>query len=136
MKPFYIAYAGIIPNDEGKILLIRRSENSKTNPLLWEPPGGKPDPGETLDESLKREVREETGLEVDVIRPVGTAMMEMEDKRIAYLIMLCSIRGGSIRLSDEHNDFMWIAPVKVDQIPLASQFVEFFKAYHFTGEEA
>lgn len=133
MKPFYIAYAGIIPNEKGEILLIRRSEHSKTNPLLWEPPGGKPDPGETLDESLKREVREETGLEVDVYSPAGTAMMELSDKRIAYLIMLCKIQKGSICLSDEHCEYMWVDPKEVNKVQLASQFVEFFKNYHFTG---
>lgn len=134
MKPFYIAYAGIIPNEENNILLIRRSEKSKTNPLLWEPPGGKPDPGEILDESLKREVREETGLEVDICSPAGTAMMELSDKRIAYLIMLCRILKGSICLSDEHCEYMWVDPKEVNRVQLASQFVEFFKNYHYTRE--
>lgn len=136
MKPFYVAYAAIIPNEEGKILLIRRSERSKTNPLLWEPPGGKPDPGERLDESLRREVREETGLEVELCRPAGTAMMELADRKIAYLIMLCRIQEGAVRLSDEHSDFMWIDPMETDQIPLASHYVDFFRNYHFNREEA
>ena len=59
----------IIPFSENKILLIKRA----TVPFkgYWALPGGRVDPGETVDETVVREVKEETGLDVVVVRKIG-----------------------------------------------------------------
>jgi 8-oxo-dGTP pyrophosphatase MutT (NUDIX family) len=61
-KVWGLAAYAVLQKSEGKLLLLRRSADSKTNPGRWEPRGGKMEPGERLDEALKREVFEETGL--------------------------------------------------------------------------
>ena len=59
----------IIPYPHNKILLIKRT----TPPFIgyWALPGGRAEPGEVQEETVVREVKEETGLEVEVIRKVG-----------------------------------------------------------------
>ena len=58
---------------DGKVLLLRRPQESKHFPGLWEFPGGKPDLNENFAETLRREVLEETGLEVVPGAVVGYA---------------------------------------------------------------
>jgi ADP-ribose pyrophosphatase YjhB (NUDIX family) len=59
----------IIPYPDNQILLVKRS----TRPFVgyWALPGGRMDPGETVDQTIVRECKEETGLVVEVVRVVG-----------------------------------------------------------------
>jgi 8-oxo-dGTP diphosphatase len=59
----------IIPYPENRILLIKRS----TPPFIgyWALPGGRVDPGETVEQTIVREVKEETGLDVELTHKVG-----------------------------------------------------------------
>ena len=59
----------IIPYDENKILLIKR--NTKPFKGYWALPGGRMDPGETIEQTIVREVKEETGLDVAIMRKIG-----------------------------------------------------------------
>jgi 8-oxo-dGTP diphosphatase len=72
----------IIPFPDNNILLIKR----KTVPFIgyWALPGGRMDPGETVEETLVREVKEETGLDVTVIRKVGEYHEKGIQQGIAY----------------------------------------------------
>ena len=67
-KPYGLTMRGIVKNDDGKILVLRRHPKSKTNPHKWELPGGKIEKCEFFDEALIREIREETGLDMDDIQ--------------------------------------------------------------------
>jgi 8-oxo-dGTP diphosphatase len=59
----------IIPYDENKILLIKR--NTKPFKGYWALPGGRMDIGETIEQTIVREVKEETGLDVAIMRKIG-----------------------------------------------------------------
>jgi 8-oxo-dGTP diphosphatase len=59
----------IIPYDENKILLIKR--NTKPFKGYWALPGGRMDLGETIEQTIVREVKEETGLDVAIMRKIG-----------------------------------------------------------------
>ncbi|RJQ81685.1 NUDIX domain-containing protein [Amycolatopsis panacis] len=56
---------------DNKVLLVQKDDNDPHQPLRWEIPGGRMAPDETLDEHIKREVREEVGLEVAPGRPLA-----------------------------------------------------------------
>lgn len=104
----------IVRDDLGRILLIQRSANVKWDPGLWELPGGKADYGETIADALVREAREETGLAIEVGRPVHVSHFTKEPFWVTTVTFVGQIVGdGEVRLSDEHDDFAW---VDLDQV--------------------
>lgn len=106
-NPFGLSPKALIRDESGRILLIRRSADSRWWPNLWELPGGKPDPGETFAQTLIREVREETGLEIEMTHLVGAAEHDLPHIRLVFLVMEARIVGGTLKLSEEHGEHRW-----------------------------
>lgn len=129
VKPYALFVKGVILNPSGHCLLLRRSQISKANPGKWEFPGGKLDPHERVDEALLREVWEETGLTVTVQRVAGAAESEMAERKIAYLILEALAVTDVVTLSQEHDQFMWVAPEQLAEVELSAQFRPFAQAY-------
>jgi 8-oxo-dGTP diphosphatase len=119
------AYA-LVQSSEDKYLLLRRSSDSKTNPGRWEPPGGKVEPGELLDEALRREVFEETSLQVVVSRLLGAIEFELPTVKVACLIMGGRLMSGDIRLSREHDAYQWLGLEAIRHVDLATHFKRYF----------
>lgn len=98
--------------DKDKFLICQRPEN-KARGLLWEFVGGKVEPGETKQEALIRECKEE----LDVVISVGDVFMdvvhEYPDITVHLTLFHAQIVSGEIRLL-EHNAVAWITP---DEIP-------------------
>jgi 8-oxo-dGTP diphosphatase len=92
------------------VLVIRRPDNAKSDAGLWDLPGGKMDHGETLDEVLVREVREETGLAVEVGDVVHISYFEKDPFWITCVTYACTTDGEAVRLSGEHVEHAWLAP--------------------------
>jgi ADP-ribose pyrophosphatase YjhB (NUDIX family) len=92
--------------NEGKFLVMH---NNGVEEDLWELPGGRMEFGETAEETLRREMIEETGLVVEPIRLLDTWNLIREDYQIAGIIYLCKFEKGEVRLSDEHDAFKWIS---------------------------
>ncbi|TNE81649.1 MAG: (deoxy)nucleoside triphosphate pyrophosphohydrolase [Bacteroidetes bacterium] len=86
---------------DSKVLAVQRSE-SMNLPLKWEFPGGKQEAGESLQECLKREIKEE--LNMDII--VGQALSPVVKPPIVLHPFLCSTADASLHLS-EHKTFVW-----------------------------
>jgi 8-oxo-dGTP diphosphatase len=128
-KPFHLSVKAVVLDDQGRCLVIRRSSASKNNAGLWDLPGGKLDPGETVDAALRREVEEETGLQVRLTRVVGSAQSELPERIVAYLILEAVAHGGDVQLSDEHDDFQWLSRLELPTLRYPPQFVEFVDAY-------
>lgn len=128
-KPYALSVKGVVLDAQGRCLLLRRSQICKANAGKWEFPGGKLDPNERVDEALLREVAEETGLAVTVQRVAGAAESEMAERKIAYLILEVLAGTSEVQLSEEHDQFMWVAPDQLADIELASQFRPFALAY-------
>jgi 8-oxo-dGTP diphosphatase len=106
-RPLGVAGKAIIRKD-GRILLLRRSEASSHDPGLWELPGGKIDYGEVLVEGLKREVAEETGLDVAVGRPFTTWHFYKDPFWVTGVTFVCENVDREVALSDEHSEYVWI----------------------------
>jgi len=120
-KPLALSVKVLVFDNEGRCLVLKRSMASKGNPGKWDFPGGKVDPGETLDEAARREVLEETGLEITIGRVLGAAESESPTSRIAYLILEGHFVSGEVRLSEEHEEFAWVAPEDLHEYDLVSQ---------------
>jgi 8-oxo-dGTP diphosphatase len=125
-KAWGIAAYALLQNSEGKYLFLRRSADSKTNPGRWEPPGGKLDPGERLDEALRREVLEEAGLQISVRRLLGAIEYEVPAVKVACLIMEGDLMTEDVTLSSEHDSYRWVPLSDMNQVDLATQFRRFF----------
>jgi len=128
-KPFALCVRLILFDNQGHILVLKRSSSSKTNPAKWELPGGKIDAGETFDEALKREILEETGFTVVVHSAAGTAMQETEDFRVVRLVMIGSILSGGLSISKEHTEYRWVGLPELASLEKADWFFEYFNMY-------
>ena len=124
-KPLLLSTKIIIKDQSGNCLLLKRSPNSKANAGKWEFPGGKVDPGENFEEALIREIEEETGLVVSINCLLGATEVELAERKIIYLIMEGRLESGKVVTSEEHEDFMWIAPNEIPGMDLVEQFKRF-----------
>ena len=114
---------------EGKIILVQRSSKSGFDPGLWELPGGKIEFGEDLIEALKREVKEEIGLLIEVSRPFKTWHFLKEPFWVTGVTFICDYQGGSVNLSAEHDAHAWINPEEYSKYPLSKTMKEQIEAY-------
>lgn len=105
----------LVKNEENEILLIKRSD-SDTIGGKWETPGGGVDEGETIEQAVIREVKEEAGVDVQV-HYVGETKMLDDETGEAYCVHLFNgkltrteLEGNMVDLSNnpDHQDFFWI----------------------------
>lgn len=113
--------AVIFDESREKVLLTKRSDNG-----LWCLPGGKMEPGESVEECCAREVFEETGLEVRTRRLIGVysnhdLLVIYPDGNKVQIVVLsfeAEITGGKLGLSDETTDAGFYAPAEIEQMPM------------------
>ncbi|WP_269848423.1 NUDIX domain-containing protein [Methanosarcina horonobensis] len=80
-KPYVVSVYALVRNEKGEFLLLRRSENSRTNPGKWDLPGGKVNPDEALKEGVTREVWEETEISIVPGDIAGEVNFELPEKK-------------------------------------------------------
>jgi 8-oxo-dGTP diphosphatase len=91
--------------NDGKYLALHKTE-AKHN--LYELPGGRMEFGETAEETLIRELKEETNFVVEPIRLLDTWNFILRNHQITGVIYLCKIKEGDLKLSDEHDKYQWL----------------------------
>lgn len=82
----FVSVAGLVSNDEGDILLINSPRRG------WEYPGGMVEPGETFQEALIREIKEETGVDAEIIGFIG--LCKNVEKDVVNIDFACKYIGG------------------------------------------
>ncbi|MFB6199630.1 MAG: NUDIX domain-containing protein [Candidatus Nanohaloarchaea archaeon] len=97
----------LIKNQDGKLLMLRKSSENGFMSEKWEQPGGKIQEDENRFKAAKREIKEETNLEIG--RPEDLVRLEIEDdeKLVKCFVMYTSNFSGDIELSEEHSDYRW-----------------------------
>lgn len=116
---FGLAVRVLLSDEEGKILILKRSTHSKTNPGKWELPGGKVDQGESFDQALIREVFEETKLKIYLEHVVGVSEQNLHLIRAVHIIMSGKVMDGELTLSKEHEGYAWVYFENLPEYPLA-----------------
>ncbi len=88
-----------------KFLLLHRTNK----PICWGPPGGRLECGEKLVDGVKREVKEETGLNCRVLLPVSVWEGIHEGIKMISISYVCKSESNSVQLSDEHDNYVWVS---------------------------
>ena len=102
-----VSVAGVILDDAGRALLIQRRDNGH-----WEAPGGVLELDEDIRTGLKREILEETGLQVHVGDLTG--IYKNMKRGIIALVFRCHVAGGNIQETSEAQDIRWMTAEEVD----------------------
>jgi 8-oxo-dGTP diphosphatase len=116
--PMHLACAGGIVFDQAaRLLLICRG----TPPALgsWSLPGGRCRPGEDAAAACVREVAEETGLDVEVLRPAGRVERAAPDGSVYEIDdFVCRVVSGDLEAGDDAADVRWVTRAELDTLPL------------------
>lgn len=115
------AVGAFIVNDAGRVLLIRRGDNG-----LWALPGGGQDFGESVADAARREVREETGLGVEITSIVGIysdpghviAYDDGEVRQEFSIVLRAEVAGGILGAGDDAVEARWVDPAGLDMLDI------------------
>jgi ADP-ribose pyrophosphatase YjhB (NUDIX family) len=120
-----IAGVGAVVIADGRVLLIRRGAAPRAG--HWSLPGGAQEIGETYAEACAREVREETGLEIEVLGLIDVvdSISRDESGRVRYHYLLADVlarpRGGTLKAGGDVADARWFAEDEACALPLWSE---------------
>jgi ADP-ribose pyrophosphatase YjhB (NUDIX family) len=111
----------IVTDSGGRLLLVHKTDND-----LWALPGGGMDLGESIKDAVVREVREETGLEIDVSGLVGIYtnpghVMAYDDGEVRQQFSVCfrtRLLGGEVRTSSETSEVRFVPVSEVDELDM------------------
>ena len=132
-KIFVATKAFIVYNE--KILILREAGAYRdgTNIGRFDVPGGRLQPGQRFDESLLREIKEETGLDVKIGRPFFVnewrPVKDGEQWQIVGTFFECESASEQVVLSEDHDAFKWIEPRDFQTYNLIPNLVPAFEAY-------
>lgn len=116
-----VAASAVVTDGEGRVLLQRRRDNN-----LWALPGGAMDMDDSLPGAAVREVKEETGLDVEITGLVGTytdprhviAYSDGEVRRQFNVCFTARVAGGTLAISDESTELRFVAPEELDSLSM------------------
>lgn len=109
MNPMHlVSVAALVTNDRGEILLVNSPWRG------WEYPGGLIEPGETFQEALYREIREESGVEIEITGFVG--ICKNVERNIVNIDFTAKYVGGELRTSEESTEVVWVSPEQAFQM--------------------
>ncbi len=125
---FHLGIKGLMRNDRGKILLLKvnlKELRDYTGEAYWDLPGGRIQRGGVVEETLQREIEEETGItEITSMKPIAMVLSNIripqkdrEDVGLILAIYTCQLdHTQPIRLSFEHTEAGWFSPTEAAEL--------------------
>jgi ADP-ribose pyrophosphatase YjhB (NUDIX family) len=116
-----VAVTAAVRNEQGELLLIERTDNG-----LWALPGGAQDIGESVVQAARREVNEETGVDVEITGLSGIYsdpqhVIAYDDGEVRQEFSLCfhaKPLGGELRSSSESKEARWVSPDSLQDLKI------------------
>ena len=111
-----IGVGAFILNDKDELLMLLRAKDSKVEPGTWMIPGGSVDFMEKRAETVKREILEEIGVEIDIIEELKTDDHLLIDQHWITTTFVCEIKSGEPKILEphKHDDIGWFP---LDEMP-------------------
>ncbi len=109
-----IGVGALIEDDAGRILLVKHiAQRGGYWQGKWICPGGALELGETIEEGIRREVMEETQLEIDLVKPLTPLDRVVKSKgkvslHVVYIDYLAKLKKGVVKVGDDVGEAMWI----------------------------
>lgn len=130
-KKHYVVKIFLV-NEQDEILILRRSYTAPRRALTWDLPGGFIEPDEDAATAAIRELFEETGVELDSIQEPLLIVDEQADRLIFRYFFVAVSQSTVIKLSYEHDQFMWVTKQKYTEMvtyqPLVDAFHRLFSS--------
>jgi A/G-specific adenine glycosylase len=113
--PFQVIGVGVVRDDSGRVLIDQRLQEGLLGGL-WEFPGGKQEPGEAIEATIRRELREELAIEVTVGEELITVEHAYSHKRLRFVVHLCRWLAGEPQPLASQQ-VRWVAPEQLASYP-------------------
>ena len=116
---FFVSAHALIAKD-GQYLITQRSESDNYHGGLYDLPGGTLKAGETVEQALFREVKEETQLEIEIVNlfSIYTNLDSYPKWQVFQVIYLCRYLSGKVTLNpQEHSQYRWVAKAEIKNYP-------------------
>jgi 8-oxo-dGTP diphosphatase len=119
---------------DGPLLLMTQRAEGGSLPLQWEFPGGKLEAGETPEQAIVREVREELGVNATPQETLRTVTHDYaHGTRVEIVFLRCTLDSHEFTLSDEVNDSRWQLPAEIDVAGVLEADRDFLRALGARG---
>jgi 8-oxo-dGTP diphosphatase len=113
-----VGCGALIINEKNEILLVRRTSNTANEASFWSLPGGSVDFGEKVVDAIKREIKEELGVEIELTKFLGyhDHILEKENQHWVAIHYLAKIVSGIPQNleSEKHSEIRWFP---IDELP-------------------
>lgn len=118
-KKHIVAITALIKNQKGdKFLMLKRNKNEIAYPGKWALPGGKVEKGETIMDVLKREVTEETGLEIEDYKQFlgDYTFVRPDGHNVVGLTFAVKAKSDDVVMSSDFENYKWLTPQELKKI--------------------
>src|SRR5438105_1420091 len=114
---FLVAVGAMIEHAQtGRVLLMKRSERVTFLPGVWEDIGGRLKQFEEPEDALRREVKEESGLEIEIVKPINVFHLfhgeRSASNELVIITFWCRSHSNHVVLSREHSEYRWLPPLE------------------------
>ena len=131
MNQVGVSQKAVIFNEDGKFLVMLRGVTAPSNPLKWDLPGGDVDFGEDPQESILREIEEESALKIYGLMPFDVdAHINGAGQHWFTVAYKANTKSDDVKISWEHDEYKWVDEKEFSGLPSISKIVRFVKKLH------